>query len=156
MTSYPLYLWHHIHSVWQHNTVCFWHPTHYMCDIICMMSQANVTWHHTHSLRHHTHCIFLITSSPLISYPLLYDIIPTISVTSYAFYIESCILYRIISTPYVTTLLYLWHHSLYIWNHIQYVGPHTHYACDITARNQCHDSRSIENITLTLYDITLG
>ena len=146
MTSYPLYLWRHIHSVWQHNTVCCWHPTHHMCDdVTCkcdMTSHPLYQTSHPLYLSHHKLSTDLIPA--FVWHRILYmcDII--------------CILYRIISTPYVTTLLYLWHHSLYIWNHIQYVGPHTHYACDITARNQCHDSRSIENITLTLYDITLG
>ena len=103
VTSYPLYLWHHIHYVWQHNTVCFWYPSRHMCDIICttdditstlshetpvfMMSHPLQAWHHTHCIRHLTHCIFVITTSALISYPLLYDIIPAICVTSYALYI---------------------------------------------------------------------
>ena len=148
VTSCPLYLWQRIHSVWQHKTVCFWYPTHHMCNIICMTSHANVTWHHTHCIRHCTHCIFVITSSPLTSYTLLYDTVPTICVTSYALYITS---YQLLMS-----LHYLWYHSLYIWNHMQYVGPHTHYTCDITAPNRCHDSRSIDHITHTLYYITLG
>ena len=131
----PNFVWHHIHYVWQHSTVCCWYHTRHMCDIICtthditstvshqttvfMMSHPLQAWPHTHSFRHCTHCIFVITTSPLISYPLLYDIIPTLCVTSNALYI--------ISTPYVITLLYLWHHSHYIWNHIQYVGPQIHY-----------------------------
>ena len=105
VTSYPLYLWHHIHYVWQHNTVCCWYHTRHMCDIICttdditstlshqtrvfMMSHQIQAWHHTHCIWHHTHSIFVITTSLLISYPLLYDIVPTICVTSYALYITS-------------------------------------------------------------------
>ena len=163
--SYPLYLWHHIHYVWQHNTVCCWYHTRHMRDIICttdditsilshqttvfMMSHPLQAWHDTHCIRHHTHCVFVITTSPLISYPLLYDMIPTICVTL-------CTLYNNISTPYVITLLYLRHHSLYTWNHIQYVGPYIHYTCDITATNLCHHSHSIDNITHTLHDIRLG
>ena len=34
-------------------------------------------WHHNQSIRHRTHCVFVITTSPLISYPILYDIITT-------------------------------------------------------------------------------
>ena len=163
VTSYPLYLWHHIHYVWQHNTVCCWYDTRHMCDIICnrdditstlshqtavlMMSHPLQAWTHTHCIRHRPHSIFLITTSPLISYPLLYDMIPPICVTL-------CNLYNNISTPYVITLLYLWYHSLYIWNHIQYVGPHIHYTCDITATNLCPHAHSID-ITHTLYDIIL-
>ena len=105
VTSYALYLWYHIHYVLQHNTVCVWYHTWHMCDIICttdvitsilshrttvfMISQLLQAWHHTHCIIHRTHCSFVITTSPLISYPLLYDIIPTIWMTSYALYITS-------------------------------------------------------------------
>ena len=164
VTSYPLYLWHHIHYVWQHNTVCCWYHTRHMCDIICttdditstlshqttvlMMSHPLLALHHTHSIRHCTHCIC--------HHNLSTDITPTF-VWHHTHYVCDiiCILYNIISTPYVITLLYLWHHSLYIWKHIHYVGPHIHYTCDITANNLCHHSHSIDNITHTLYGITL-
>ena len=53
------------------------------------MSHPLQAWHHTHSVRHYTTCIFVITTSPLISHPLLYDITPTICVTSYAPYVTS-------------------------------------------------------------------
>ena len=144
VTSCPLYLWHHIHSVWQHKTVLL---------IICVTSFA---WHHMQMGHDIT--------------PTVSDIAPTLSLSSQIStnFIHTfvwhrtqymcdiiCTLYNIISPPHVITLLYLWHHSLYIWNHIQYVGPHTHYTCDITAPNRCHDSRSIDNITHTLYYITL-
>ena len=56
---------------------------------VFMMSHRLQAWHHTHWIRHRTHCIFVITASPLISYPLLYDIIPTIWMTTYALYITS-------------------------------------------------------------------
>ena len=99
----PLYLWHHFHHVWQHSTVCCWYHTRHICDIICTTDDITSTlshqttvfrishplqaWHHTHCIRYCTHCIFVITTSPMISYPLLYDIIPTICVTSYKLYI---------------------------------------------------------------------
>ena len=54
-----------------------------------MTSHPLSVWHHTPSIRQRTNCIFVITTSPLISHPLLYDITPTISVTSYALYITS-------------------------------------------------------------------
>ena len=76
-----------------------------MCDILCtaddiastlshqttvfMMSHPLQTWHHTPCIRHCPHCIFVNTSSPLISHPLLNDITPTFCVTSYALYITS-------------------------------------------------------------------
>ena len=53
------------------------------------MSHRLQAWHPTHCIRHRTNSIFVITTSLLISYPLLYDIIPTICVTSYALYITS-------------------------------------------------------------------
>ena len=103
VTSYPLYLWQHTQYVWHHNTVCWWHHTRHMYDIIWttdditstlsqqttifMMSHPLQAWHHTLSIRHLTHCMFVITTSPLVSQPLLYDITPTICVTSCALYI---------------------------------------------------------------------
>ena len=173
MTSYALYLWHHIHYVWQHNTVCFWYHSRHMRDIVWttdditytlshqttlfMMSHPLRAWHHNQSIRHRTHCVFVITKSPLMSYPILYDIITTFvwHPTHYMCDII-CTLYNIISAPYVITLLYLWHHSHYIWNHIQYVAQHIHYPCDITATNWCHHSHSIDHITHSLYGITLA
>ena len=105
VTSYPLYLWHNTHDVWHHSPVCLWHHTRHMYDIICttedgtstlshkttvfMMSHALQAWHHAHSIRHCTHCIFVITTSPLIPHLLLYDITPTLCLTSYALYITS-------------------------------------------------------------------
>ena len=85
-----------------------WYHTHF-----CMTSYPLFMWHHMHSIEHH-----------------------------------------IISLCHHTTVL--WDHSLYIWNHIQYVGTNIHYTFDITASNQCHHSRYIDNITHNLYDIILG
>ena len=56
---------------------------------IFMTSHPLQAWRYTHCIRHRTHCIFVITTSPLISHPLLHDITPTICVTSYALYITS-------------------------------------------------------------------
>ena len=83
VTSYPLYICYPIHYVWQHITVCCWYHTQHMCDIffttdditytlshqttVFMMSHPFRAWHHNHSIRHRTHCIFIITTSPLIS-----------------------------------------------------------------------------------------
>ena len=119
MVSYPL-------CMTKQNCVCLiphlahvWHHLHYRCyhihsitpTTVFMMSHPLQAWHHTHCIRHHTHCIFVITTSPLISYPLLYDIIPTIWMTSYALYITSSQLcmsshyctYAITGSIYVTT-----------------------------------------------------
>ena len=46
-------------------------------------------WHHSPCIRHCTNCIFVITTCPLISHPLLCDVTPTICGTSYALYITS-------------------------------------------------------------------
>ena len=112
MVSHPVYLWHHIHSIYDIistkydiATLCWWHHTRHMCDILCiadditstlsqqttvfMMSHPPQAWYHTPCIRHCTHCIFVITTSPLISHPLLNDITPTFCVTSYALYITS-------------------------------------------------------------------
>ena len=104
-TFCPLYLWHHTHYVWQHKPMCWLHHTQHMSDIFCttedvtstlslrvtifMISHPLQAWHHTPCIRHHTNYIFVITTSPLLSYTLLYDITPTICVISYALYITS-------------------------------------------------------------------
>ena len=87
-----------------------------MCDIICtkdyitytlsnqttvfMMSHSLRASHHNHSVTYRTYCTFAITTYPLISYPLLYDIIPTICVTLYAIYITS---YQLIMSSHFCT-----------------------------------------------------
>ena len=165
MISYPLcmttqhcvlliphsaYVWHHFHYRWYHiHSITL---NHRIYDVTSTSGMAS-----NHCIRRHTHCIFVVTTSPLISYPLLYDIIPTF-IWHHTHYICGiiCTIYNMISTPYVIILLYLWHHSLYIWNHIQYVGPHINYTCDITATNRCHHSHSIDHITHTLYGITFA
>ena len=104
-TFCPLYFWHSTHYVWQHNTLCWLHHNRRMYDIVCateavtstLSQQATIfmtshplqAWHHTTCIRHGTNCVFVIRASLLISHPLLYDITPTISVTSYALYITS-------------------------------------------------------------------
>ena len=156
MTSYPLCMTRQ-HCVLIPHSAYVWHPLHYR-------------WYHIHSITPNHSIDDVTTTSGMTSHPLyqtshlLYlchhnlstDIIPTF-VWHHTHYMGDikCTLYNIISTPYVITLLYLWHHSLYIWNHIQDVGPHPHYTCDITAINLCHHSHSTDDITHTLYDITL-
>ena len=158
MTSYPLcmtrqhwvlliphsaYVWHHLHYRWYHiHSVT---PNHSIYDVPFTSRIIS------HQLYQTSHSLYLCHHN------LSSDIISTIVWHHIHYMCEIiCTLYNIISTPYVITLLYLWHHSLYIWNHIQYIGPHIHYTCDKTATNLCHHSHSIDNITHTLYDITLG
>ena len=115
VTSYLLYLWHHIHYVWI-TTLCVDDTTLGISDIICTSLTSHPLYHttqqylwchihfkhdiHTHWFRHRTHCIFDITTSLLISYPLLNDITSTICVTSYALYITSHLL--LMSSHYCT------------------------------------------------------
>ena len=115
-TFFPLYLWHRTHYVWNHNPLFWLHYTWHMYDIICTTEDVTYTlflqatifmtshrlqaWHHTCCIRHSTNCIFVITTSPLISQPLFYDIIPTICVTSYALYITA---YSILMSSHYST-----------------------------------------------------
>ena len=141
-TYCPLCLWYRTHYVWQHNTVSWLHHSRHMYDIICttedvtspLSHQATIfmtlhplqAWHHTPCIRHRTNCIFVITNSPLISHPLLYDITPTICVTTYAPYITSypllmsshyctndstILTYETTSTMQFKCTLSMWHHS---------------------------------------------
>ena len=73
----PLYLWHHTHYVWQHKPVSCLHHTRHLYDIICpredvtsTLSQQATIFMTSHSLQawHHTNCIFVIITSPLISH----------------------------------------------------------------------------------------
>ena len=136
MTSYPLcmttqhcelftphsaYVWHnlpyrrcHIHSIT---------PSHNIYDFT---STSDMTSHPR--VRHRTNCIFVITTSPLISHPHLYDITPTICMTSYALYITSYPL--LLSSHYCTMTAQPWHikphpvcsskYTLSMWHHSQY------------------------------------
>ena len=180
MISQPPYVWYHIQYTCDILSTIF--VTSYP---LCMITQQCVlliphsvyVLYHLHYRWYHIHCITQnhsiydvtstssMTSHPLyqISHPLYLghhnrstDIMPTFGWHHTHYMCDIiCSLYNIISTPYVITLQYLWHHSLYIWNHIQYIRQHIHYIWDITATNLCHHSHSID-ITHTLYDITLG
>ena len=97
-------------------------------------------WHHNPCNRHHTNCIFVITTSPLISHPLLNDITQTLCVTSYALYehhIQSLCHH---STVLMTSQpLYMKPHpvcratyTLYMRHHSHYLCPHTHCIDNIT------------------------
>ena len=153
-----------IFTIWHHNKVFWWHHTRHMCDIICttdditlslshqitvfMISHPLQAWHHTHCIRHHTQCISFITNSPLISHPHLYDITPTICVTSYSPYTTSHPLlmssYYLLMTskplykkPHPvcrsTYTLYMWHHShCSVSSHPLFWHHHTHSLYDIT------------------------
>ena len=112
------------------------------------MSHPLQAWYHTPFIRHCTHCIFVITTSPLITQPLLNDITPTFCVTSYALYITShpipmssqyCT-YDITASIYETTSsmqdsIYTIHETsqpLSVSSHPKYRQHHTHHFNDIT------------------------
>ena len=116
---------------------------------IFMMSHPLQAWHHTPCIRHCTHCIFVITTSPLISHPLLNDITPTFCVTSYALYITS---YPILKSSHyctynITTSIYeiisSMSGNIYTIHETShhYLCPHTHCIDNIT-RILCMTSHS--------------
>ena len=143
MMQHSAYVWHPLHCRWQcTHSITPNHSIYGFTSISGMTTQPLYQTLHPLYLCHHSVSTDISPTFVWHHTHLLCDIIWTI--------------YNITPNPYVITLLYLWHHSLYIWNHIQYVGPHIHYTCDITATNRCHHSHSIDNITHTLYDITLG
>ena len=143
LTPHSAYVWHQLHYRWYH--IHSFTPSHNIYDVT---STSGMTSHPLYQTQHPVY---------LCPHNLSTYIIPTF-LWHHTHYICDiiCILYNIISTPYVITLLYLLNHSLYIWNNIHYVGQHIHYTCDITATNLCHHSHSIDNITSTQYDIRLG
>ena len=112
-----------------------------------MISHPLQAWHHSPCVRHCTHYSFVIKTSVL-SHPLLNDITPTFSVTSYALYITSqpihmssqyCT-YDITTSIYETTSsmygnLYTIHETsqpLSLSSYPQYRKYHTHSLYDIT------------------------
>ena len=86
------------------------------------------------SIRHRTHCIYIIAPSPLTSHTLLYDITPTLCVTSYEQYITShpilmsshhCT-YDITVSIYETTSSMRATYTFNMWHHSHYLCHHTH------------------------------
>ena len=98
-----------------------------------MRSHPLQAWHHNPCIIHHTQCIIVITTSPLISHPLFYDITPTFCVRSYSLNISwhpilmsshYCIdditnsIYETISSMRATYTLNMRHHRHYLGHHI--------------------------------------
>ena len=104
------------------------------------MSHALQAWYHTPGMGHCTHCIFVITTYPLISHPVSNDITPTFCVTSYALYIIShSVLIHHTSLHMTSKPLYMKPHpvrratyTLYMRHHSHYLCPHTHCIDNIT------------------------
>ena len=129
--SHPVYLWHHIayssdiistkydirHSMLlTPHSAYVWHPLH-------------CRWHHIHSITPN-HSIYDVTStSEMISRPLYQTLHPlylchhnlSADITASFEWHHThllcdiiCTIYNVTSSPYVITLLYLWHQNLYM------------------------------------------
>ena len=174
MISQPLYVWYHIHYMWDIPSTIF--MTSYP---LCMTTQPCVLitshsahiWHLLHYRRRRIHSV-----TPSHN---LYDFTSTSGMTSHALYQTShqlylchhnlssditptfewhhthyicdiiCTIYNITSTPYVITLLCLWQHNLDIWSHIQYAVQNIHHPFDITVTSLCHHTHCFQSITPT-------
>ena len=145
MTSQQLFWWHntrHIYDIFctaDDNT-----PTLSPQTTVFMISHPLQVGNHSPCIRHRTHCIYVITPSPLTYCPLLYEVTPTFCVTSYELYITSqpilisshyCTydithsIYESTSSMRATYTLNMWHHS----------------------HSLCHHTLYIDNITPTLF-----
>ena len=111
---------------------------------VFMMLDPLQAWQHSPCIRHRTHCICVITPSPLTPHTFLCDITPTFCVTSYELYITShpilvsshyCT-YDITASIYETTSSMRATYTLNTWHHSHYL---------------CHHTDSIDNITPTLF-----
>ena len=110
---------------------------------VFMMPHPLQAWHHTPWIRHCTHCILVITTSPLISHPLLNAITPSFCVTSYALYRTSHPILMSHSTVLMTSQpLYMKPHPVCRATYTLYMRHQSHYLCPHT--------QSIDNITPTL------
>ena len=105
-----------------------------------MRSHPLQAWHHSPCIIHHTHCIFVITISPLISHPLLYDITRTFCVRLYSLNISwhPILMSSHFCTDDITTSIYETTSSLRatytlnMWHHNHYLCPHTQSKDNIT------------------------
>ena len=105
-----------------------------------MRSHPLQAWHYSCCVKHHTHCIFLNTTSSLISHPLLYDITPNFCVRSYSLNISwyPILMSSHYSTDDITNSIYETTSSmratytLNMWHHSHYLGHHTHCIDNIT------------------------
>ena len=167
-TLHPLHSWHHTHYIWHHthdntNVISAISPT--ISDTISTVSVSSnpgYQLYHTHSLNSITHIICITSYSVCMalhelfktSHPYMYDITPSIFMTSYPIYMVSPILLSWQHNDYTCHLThYIWHHRhcicvvnlLYRWHHNKYGNHHSWHTYDIM--NTQHD------ITFTLYDI---
>ena len=155
MSPHSSYIWHPLH--------CKWHRIHSITPnnaIYDVTSTSRITSHPC--IRHCTHCIFVITTSTLISHPLLNDITPTFCVTSYALYRTShpIILSSLYCTYDITTSIYE-AHTVYRATYTLHMRHHSHYVydiigttSDITFHNLGHQVHFMYDIRSTLSDLT--
>ena len=129
---------------------------------VFMMSHPLKAWNHSPCIRHHTHCIYVITLSLLTSHPLLYDTTPTFCVTSYELYITSQPIlmsshystYDITASIYETTSSMRATYTLNMWHDSHYLGHHTHSIDNITPLFLWHHIRHMCGIVCIIQDIT--
>ena len=133
-----------------------------------MRSHPLQAWHHRPRIRHHTHCIIVITTSPLISHPLLYDITPTFCVRSYSLNISwhPILVSSHYCTDDITTSIYETtssmsaKYTLNMRHHSQYLGHHTHCIDKshplflwLHTRHMCGIFCIIQDITSSVFDL---
>ena len=143
LISYPLYLWHPIYHVWQHNNVYCCYHTRHMCDIICTTDDIifpPITPNHSVC---HGMSTSGMTSQPLYQtshqlYLFHHNISNAVTPTflwQHTHYICDiiCTIYYIISTTFMTSdLLYMRSHPKFITSHPLYMWHHNHYIGNIT------------------------
>ena len=167
MTSHPVYLWHHIHYIYDIIS------SKYDITTLCLMTQHSAhvwqplhcRWQRTHSItpnhniydvtstsgrtaepsiRYRTHCIYVITPFSTDISPTFYDMTPTFCVTSYKLYITSHPI--LMSSHYctcdITASIYETTSSMRATYALNMWHP-SHYLCH---HNHCRD-----NITPTLF-----
>ena len=103
VTSYPIYLWHNIHYVWQHNTVLLIPQSAYVWQ------HLNYRWYHIHSITPNHSIYGFSCPSDMTSHPLYQTLHP----------LYLC--HHNLSTDIIPN---------FVWHHIHSVWHHTHYICD--------------------------
>ena len=133
MTQHSAYVWHPLHCRWQRTDSIS--PNHCIYDVTSTSAMTTQP-----CIRYHTHCIYVITPSPLTFHPLMYDITPTFWVTSYEVYITSQPI--IISSHYSTyditaslddiITLFVCHGNHYVYDILVTICDVTHTVCMTT------------------------
>ena len=151
MISHPVYLWHHIHYIYdiistkcEITTLCVDDTTLGICMTSFELQMTSHPLYHTKPQFLWCHILFRHDITPPVS-----DNAPNVSLSSQplhwyhthfwmklhptSVWHHMHYIYNITSNPYVITLLYLWHQNHYIWIHILFVGQDIQYTGDIRA-----------------------